>query len=167
MLTFGTETAKDVVMTMVSWCIKQIPICLWDNFYYSISDRHCHDSILYSGQRGNEYPQRATFTPKGQLLLQRSLAPPATEKVETPTPVKLQGWAFFVETLELQGFGAKNEVVNLVSKIDYLIWRSGRDSNPRAVSAATRFPIVLVMTTSIPLQVIASFSDSVGQRMLL
>ena len=34
-------------------------------------------------------------------------------------------------------------------------WRSGRDSNPRAVSAATRFPIVLVMTTSIPLQVIA------------
>ena len=28
-------------------------------------------------------------------------------------------------------------------------WRSRRDSNPRAVSAATRFPIVLVMTSSI------------------
>lgn len=37
-----------------------------------------------------------------------------------------------------------------------LFWRSGRDSNPRAVSAATRFPIVLVMTTSIPLQVTTS-----------
>ena len=33
------------------------------------------------------------------------------------------------------------------------IWRSGRDSNPRAVLPTTRFPIVLVMTTSIPLQV--------------
>ena len=42
------------------------------------------------------------------------------------------------ETLDNKGFG---------------IWRSGRDSNPRAVSAATRFPIVLVMTSSIPLQI--------------
>src|SRR5699024_6089712 len=32
-------------------------------------------------------------------------------------------------------------------------WRSRRDSNPRAVSAATRFPVVLVMTTSILLQI--------------
>ena len=35
----------------------------------------------------------------------------------------------------------------------WFFWRSGRDSNPRAVSAATRFPIVLVMTSSIPLQI--------------
>ena len=47
------------------------------------------------------------------------------------------------------------------------VWRSGRDSNPRAVSAATRFPIVLVMTTSIPLQVINAGSDRFGQRQLL
>lgn len=32
-------------------------------------------------------------------------------------------------------------------------WRSRRDSNSRAVLAATRFPIVLVMTTSILLHI--------------
>ncbi len=36
------------------------------------------------------------------------------------------------------------------SKADFApTWRSRRDSNPRAVLAATRFPVVLVMTTSI------------------
>ena len=33
-------------------------------------------------------------------------------------------------------------------------WRSRRDSNPRAVLAATRFPVVLVMTTSILLHIL-------------
>ena len=35
------------------------------------------------------------------------------------------------------------------------LWRSGWDSNPRAVSPATRFRVELVMTTSIPLQKIS------------
>lgn len=46
-------------------------------------------------------------------------------------------------------------------------WRSRRDSNPRAVSAATRFPIVLVMTTSILLQmdIMEKRRDSVVTRL--
>ena len=46
-------------------------------------------------------------------------------------------------------------------------WRSRRDSNPRAVLAATRFPVVLVMTTSILLQIIVIWFSFNGQQRLL
>ena len=45
----------------------------------------------------------------------------------------------------------KNPEISEIS--GFFFWRSRRDSNPRAALTATRFPIVLVMTTSILLRI--------------